>query len=409
MSNIEIIKPTNNQKASFKILSRDNIQLQMIPQIFNYNIGYINNDMSLSSFMTANIMSVGDASYHNIQRKFYEEQSYKVSDSSSSVIIPSSKFNSEIGESYASTIIAFSFKKFISKDGISNISAEKNIFINLSSVAYSHSLSSSLGFGLGDGRIISYVLYDKRISSTAGDIIMKILKPIDGGILSLSGVKVSDFRYDDSLVVGKIFYDYSLIVLDSLQSYQISTWTLSGDTYDYYVPYPITNSLTEVTPPEYETVSGGIIPIISLQFDNIVFNQVSITSSFAYYGFAYYDNGVYNSVDSSLGSASALIYSFNNSKDIIVINNVEVNFKLNKNSYIINVPILKKDFNYSGNMLRVGYGENIIPEATESNPIWFNKIGFYDYKHNLLGTANINIPIKNSNKRTMIIKIKIDY
>ena len=88
---------------------------------------------------------------------------------------------------------------------------------------------------------------------------------------------------------------------------------------------------------------------------------------------------------------------------------IEFSSKLNKNSYILEIPILQKDFNYSTNRLRVGSGTNNIPEATEENPIWFNKIGLYDYKNNLLGVAKFNIPIKNTNQRTMKIKIKADY
>lgn len=414
MSNIEIIKPTNNQKASFKILSKDNIQLQMIPQIFNYDIGYTKKDMSLSSLMTANVIRIDDDAYHGIQRKFYEQQSYTATDSSSSIIIPSSNFLSGVGAISASMILVFSFKKFITKDGISNVKPEKNIFFNLNSVVYSHSTSSTLSFGIGDGKTISYILYDKKISATAGDIIMKIIEPIPIGALSLYGARTKDFRYDDSLVVGKIFYDYSIVVLDSFQSYQVSEWTLSGTQYDYYIPYPVDNNIIGVSTPNYVTVSGGAIPLIGNQFENVVFNRISGTADFVYYDSAYYDSsyygdGRYADIDSGTGSVSGLISSNTNPKDIIIINNVDVNFKLNKNSYIINVPILRKDFNYSTNRLRNGSGENIIPEATENNPIWFKKLGFYDYKHNLIGIANINIPIKNSNKRTIIIKIKIDY
>jgi len=379
MSNTEITKPTNNQKASFKVLSKDNIQLQMIPQIFNYDIGFSRRDESLTGFMTSNVLTVNDYGYYNIQRKFYEQQSYTANDGSSSVIIPSSKFVSGVGSDSAHNIISLSYKKIITKDGISNIKPEKNILINLSSVAYSTSISASFGFDVDDGKSIPYILYDKRVSSTAGEIIMKILKPISNGLLSISGTKISDFRYDDSLVVGRIFYDYALIVLDSFQAYQMSQWTMSGNTYVYYVPYPVHNNFLDTSIPNYETNVNATIPFLGYDFDNVVF------------------------------STTGDIESYNNPTDIIIIDNVNVDFKLNKNSYIINVPILRKDFNYSTNRFRNGSGENVIPEATEDNPIWFKKLGFYDYKHNLLGIANISIPIKKSNKRTMIIKIKIDY
>ena len=76
---------------------------------------------------------------------------------------------------------------------------------------------------------------------------------------------------------------------------------------------------------------------------------------------------------------------------------------------MLEVPILRKDFNYSTNRLRVGEGINNIPEATEENPIFFNKIGLYNYKNELLGVARLSIPIKNTNDRTMKVKIKADY
>lgn len=405
MSNIEITKPTNTQKASFKVLSKDNIQLQMIPQIFNYDIGFGKMDESLTGFMTANVLTINDQTYYSIQRKFYEQQSYTADDSSSSIIIPSSRFISGIGSSSAYNVIALSYKKIITKDGISNIKPEKNVLINLSSIAYSSSLSATLGFGVGGGKSIPYMLYDKRISSTAGEIIMKILKPLSNGLLSLSGTKVSDFRYDDSLVVGRIFYDYALIVLDSFQAYQVSEWTLSGDTYTHYIPYPIHNNFSDMSVPNYETNVNAGIPIMVSNFDNIIFNESSAPSGAFTYDFGEYGVATY----SDIGSISGLFLSYNSPIDIIVIDDVNVDFKLNKNSYIINVPILRKDFNYSTNRLRNGSGENIIPEATEDNPIWFKKLGFYDYKHNLLGIANISIPVKKSNKRTMIVKIKIDY
>lgn len=372
---------TEQQKSSFKYLSPENIKLQRNYELFPYDIGY-EVDSSLTSFFTAFSLSAGTGSYGAIQRKFYENQSI-TSDGSYNKIISSSYVNNNIGSISSNIIFTFLTNGLLHKDGISNINKEKNIIMNFSCVVYSYSLTSTIAWELGNGRNINYIIYDRKISSTAGDMIIKILKSDPSSFLGISGTLSSDFKQYADLVVGKIFYDYGLIILDSLEEVQSSTWTLSGEIFRYFIPYPVTNDSVDLAYAFSYNLTAGNIPFIGQDFKGVYFNVPTSVSGF------------YTS-----------IYSPSQS---IILDNIEFNSKLNKNSYILEIPILQKDFNYSTNILRVGLGNENIPEATEENPIWFNKIGLYDYKNNLLGVAKLNIPIKNSNQRTMIIKLKADY
>lgn len=382
--NIENIITTENQKPSFKYFDRQNIKLQRNYELFSYVVGYGKEDFSLTSFFTAFSLSAGTGSYGGIRRKFYENQSL-TSNSDYDKIKTSSYVNNNIGSLTATTIIVFLLNGLLQKDGISNINPEKNILMNFSAIVYDNSLSSTISWGINDGRNINYILYDRKISSTAGNLVMRINNPDPNGELALSGILNTEIINTSDLIVGKIFYDYGIIIIDSWQNRQISSWTLSGRDFYYYIPYPISNPSTIGAFTPTFNLTAGTIPIINQDFTGFYFNTTASATV----------SGFFTS-----------IYLPTNS---ILMDNVEVITKLNKNSYILEIPILQKDFNYSTNRLRIENGDEIIPEATEENPIWFNKIGLYDYKNNLLAVAKLNIPIKNSNKRTMIIKIKADY
>lgn len=396
---------TEQQKPSFKYLSSENIKLQRNYELFPYNVGH-EVDSSLTSFFTAFSLSAGTGSYGAIQRKFYENQSI-TSDGSYNKIISSAYVNNNVGSMSSDIIFVFTTNSILHKDGISNINKEKNVIMNFSCVVYDYSLSSTIAWGLGDDRNINYIMYDRKISSTAGDIIMKILSPDLNSFLALSGTLSSDFTQYADLVVGKVFYDYGLIVLDSLSDVQSSAWTLSGNLFRYFVPYPVNVESVESLSsfPFSFNLTAGNIPFLSQDFNGIYFNRSTTAIDSAMYDIDIYDGASY--ADSA--SISGFFTSVYSPASSIILNNIEFNSKLNKNSYILEIPILQKDFNYSTHSVRIGIGDENIPEATEENPIWFNKIGLYDYKNNLLGVAKLNIPIKNSNKRTMIIKLKADY
>lgn len=381
--NIEKNINTEQQKSSFKYLSPENIKLQRTYDLFPYYIGYGENDYSLTSFCSVFSLSAGTGSYGGIQRKFYENQSI-TSDGDYGKIIPSAYINNNIGSVSANVILTFLIKNVLYKDGISNINPEKNIFMKFSAVVYDISISSTIVWGSNSDENMYYILYDKKISSTAGNIVMQILTPDANSQLTLSGSSTGTLINRSDLIVGKIFYDYGLVVIDSFQDKQIIKWGLSGNEYYYYFPYPTSNGSVDLINDINFNLTAGTIPTINDDFSGVYFNSIAKSVS-----------GYFESIYSPTST--------------LLLDKIEFTSKLNKNSYILEIPILQKEFNYSTNRLRVGIENNIIPEATEENPIWFNKIGLYDYKNNLLGVARLNIPIKNSNKRTMIIKIRADY
>lgn len=381
--NIEKNITTEQQKSSFKYLSPENIKLQRTYDLFPYYIGYGENDYSLTSFCSVFSLSAGTGSYGGIQRKFYENQSI-TSDGNYGKIIPSARVNNNIGSVSADVILTFLIKNVLYKDGISNINPEKNIFMKFSAVSYDTTLSSTIAWGINSDENMYYILYDKKISSTAGNIVMQLLTPDANSQLTLSGSSTGTLINRSDLIVGKVFYDYGLVVIDSFQDKQIIRWTLSGNEYYYYFPYPISNGSVDLINDIEFNLTAGTIPTITEDFNGFCFNSPSTSVS-----------GFFESIHSPTSS--------------LLLDKIEFTSKLNKNSYILEIPILQKEFNYSTNRLRVGVENNIIPEATEENPIWFNKIGLYDYKNNLLGVARLNMSIKNSNKRTMIIKIRADY
>ena len=172
--NIEITTNTEQQKPSFKYLSPENIKLQRTYELFPYSIGYGEEHYSLTSFCTAFSLSAGTGSYGGIQRKFYENQSI-TSVGTYGQIIPSSTFYNNYGTSTAGIVVAFLINDIVCKDGISNINPEKNIFMKFSAIVYDTSITSSISWGMNNGKNMDYILYDRKISSTAGNMIMRIL------------------------------------------------------------------------------------------------------------------------------------------------------------------------------------------------------------------------------------------
>lgn len=395
---------TEEQKPAFKFLSSDNIKLQRTYELFPYNVKYGLDDISLSSFFTAFSLTAGTGSYGSICAKFYDNQSI-TSDGSYAKIIPSSRAHNNLGSVSSNVVFAFLTNGLIHKDGISNLNKEKNVVMNFSCAVYNYSISSTMAWGLGDSRNINYTIYDKKISATSGYMIMRILTPEPDSILALSGSLSSDFIQYDDLAVGKIFYDDGLIVLDSFTQVQNSIWTLSGEILRYFAPYPTVNSSVDIAYSVSFNLTAGNIPFMRQDFAGVYFNRPTTAVPVPMYDADIYDGISYT----ESASLSGFYTSVNSPSKVIIVDSIEFNSKINKNSYVIEIPILRDDFNYSGNTLRVGNSNENIPEATEENPIWFNKVGLYDYKNNLIGVAKLSLPLKNTNKRTMLIKLKADY
>ncbi len=356
---------------NYKLLNSDSIVLNQTSEVLTYDIGQLKSNFSASSIVNSYVLNYNDstsADYYSIASKFYLNQS----STASNLIIPSSYFNMNIGSPSASNIVLLSFSNHNYKDGISNLNVKNNITINCNATYYNHITSLSGSYGLNSiSSSITYQLYDVPTSITSGNIFIKIF--------SNSGY-TSNINAIPNLIVGKIFYNYALIVLDSLSNFQpILNNSVNGQTVDFYIPFP---SMPGTIYPKntFNGVTSGNINIITTNFSGIVFNSNS------------------NSYFSTTGSV----------ENSIVINNISVNFQINKNSYNIITPILKDDFEYSSNPTALLDSNSSPTIGTEESPNYFSGVAFYDAENNLIAIGKISIPLKKTNKRDYILNFKLD-
>lgn len=368
-----------NIKSIFKYINSDKIKKQEVVDIFKYSIGRSKSDFSLSSFVNVYVIGSVSSTYHSIKTKYYDNQNMLDGDGLT-YIIPSAKFVSNLGVNKSSDIVIFSFDKFLSKDGISNQKETNNVFFQFSGKCnISGTTSSFVSYSLDSGKNLNYILYDKRISLTSGNLMMKVLYPSDGDFLQLSGTPSSlNINYEE-FAVGKVFYDDSIVCIDSFTDTVRQIWSVTGQHVIYSIPFPSVGS-TESEYVGFISYMDGTIPTIQPSGYNIMFSTIT--------------SGDINVVD--------------NKHEYLLVDFIDIEFKLNKNVHIINIDLEYDEFNYSSKNSATSDG-NILVEATEENPNWIKKIGFYDYKNNHMGTAVLNIPIKKTNERKINIKVKAEY
>jgi len=353
----------------FKKINETDVQVQQTKELFYYDIRELSiKDFSLSSFTKFYITSLAgslSSNYLSISNKFYQNQ--RNSDFS---IIPSSYIEEYIGSSTANNLIIFSLDSKFSKDGISNIKPKENIVINCD--AHYHLVdfvSPTEMFTPSVTSIIEhfeYEFFDERTSLTAGNIKIRVFHKNPGAFTLLTELK--------EVVVGKIFYEYSLVLIDSLNYGGLAD--NSGNT--FLIPHPAgTEDMFYLDSENY---------LVKPDSNGIYFNQKDEWGTFPYVEDSYYN--------------------------LLIINSIKLYTKINKNSYFFNLDIDNKSFNYSKNssVLTSSNGdiENFNTIATEESPLWFSTVYLYDYKNNVIATGRLSNPIKKTNKRNINLKFKLD-
>lgn len=355
----------------YKLLNSDSIVLNQTSEVLTYDIGQLKSNFSASSIVKSYVLNYNDstsADYYSIASKFYLNQS----STASNLIIPSSYFNMNVGSSSASNIILFSFADHNYKDGISNLNVRNNISINCNALYYNHNTGLSGSYGVNSlSSSITYQLYDVPTSLTSGNMMIKIL--------SNSGY-TSNITTVPNLIIGKIFYNYALIVLDSVSNFQpILNNAVNGQTVDFYIPFP---SMPGSAYPKstFNSTTAGNINIISTNFSGILFN----------------------------GNANSYFSTTSSIENSIVINDINVNFQINKNSYNISTNILKDDFEYSSNPTALLDLNSAPTIGTEESPNYFSGVAFYDAENNLIAIGKTSMPLKKTNKRDYTLNFKLD-
>jgi len=355
----------------YKLLNSNNITFNPTVELLTYDIGQTSSNFSISSIVKSYILNTTDSSssdYYSILSKFYLNQS----STAANLIIPSSYFNMYTGNTTTNNIILLSFSNHNYKDGISYLNTSNNITINCNASYYNHTSGLNGSYGLNSlSSSITYQLYDIPTSISSGNIMMKVY--------SSSGFS-SNINVISNLIVGKIFYNYALIVLDSFTNFQpILNNNIGGQIVDFYIPFPaIAGAPYPVN--TFNSNTGGIINIINNNFSGVVFNS---------------NNSNYYSTSSSVESS-------------LIINDINVNFQINKNSYFIDVDILKEDLEYSSNPTALANNNSSPTIGTEESPNYFSKIGFYDAENNLIAIGKTSIPLKKTNQRDYNLKFKLD-
>lgn len=353
----------------YKKLDSSNIIFKHTTETLIYDIGQLSSDFAISSIVKSYILNSNDstsADYYSILSKFYINQS----STASNLIIPSSYFNMYAGSSNTNNIVIISFANHSYKDGISNLNPKNNININCNASYYNHTSGLSGSYGLNSlTSSITYQLYDIPTSITSGNIFMKI---------SSNNTFSSNINTISNLIVGKIFYTYALIILDSLTNFQpILNNTVNGQTVDFYIPFIYGASYP---PNSLISNTAGNTNIINTNFSGIIFN---------------------NNSSSSYSTTSSIESS-------IIINDINVNFLINKNSYFINTDIMRDDLEYSSNptaLLNINSNPTI---GTEESPNYFSGVGFYDAEDNLIAIGKVSIPLKKTNNRDYNLTFKLD-
>lgn len=395
----------NENNAIYKHIPPEDITIKKNKKLFSYNIMSYDDGFSLSSMVKGYNFTIDNPTYYSILNKYYNNQ-YFVNESNEKRIYPTAYATKSQGLSSCSSVTVFSFNSFLSKDGISSLNLEKNIILTANSV--SQNMASPYPYDIfkkQSDKNIKYVIYDKRLSATSGNIFITIDSSyVNGGLTA--GTLLYDFVNFESIPIGKIFYNESLILIDSFNYNQLTEFDDGLIVWRYIIPSPIINSGTFAYPNingyfNMTSITSGDIEIISGE---------SLTSGFGYGSFIYgsgsysysaYDKGIFWVSQNDVSVTSSLT-----SVDFIILDGVSANFVLNTNVYTINVNIDESEFNYSENLKD---GNQFYRSADSKTPIWFNKINFYDYRNNVLGVATFNMPIKNDNKKNIKIKIMAEY
>lgn len=395
----------NENNAIYKYIPPEDITVKKNKKLFSYNIMSYGDGFSLSSMVKGYNFTIDNPTYYSILNKYYNDQ-YFINEFNEKRIYPTSYALKSQGLSSCSSILVFSFNSFLSKDGISNLNPEKNIVLNINAVSqvmappYDYDV-----FGKNSNKNIKCVIYDKRHSATSGNIFVKVDSSYVNGGLSAGALNYDIVNFE-SIPVGKILYNESLILIDSFNYNQLVEFDDGIVVWRYIVPSPIVNGGTFAAPDV-----NGYFNMTSVTSGNIeIISEESLTSGFGYGSFIYgsgsysysaYDKGIFWVSQNDVSVTSSLT-----SVDFIILDGVSANFVLNTNVYTINVNIDESEFNYSENLKD---GNQFYRSADSKTPIWFNKINFYDYRNNVLGVATFNMPIKNDNKKNIKIKIMAEY
>lgn len=343
-------------------------------KVFNYNIGHGLSDSSLSGFVKCYqaTKNVNVGIYNNIRIKLY--------DSYDSDIPTSSFINNNIGDETTDSIIVFEFSKFLLKDGIAPIKKTHNVHFNMNCVystgigadVYCRGINASLG--------LSYELYDVKISDNVGNIILFFPK-----VSSMGNIDFDPFDHIPNLVVGKVFYDEGLIVLDSVKYSYLRHLYIQAEALDCFISYP------------YPTIT----PLGSVLLTNLnIHDSTSVSGDIVNFSLDYYPGVLFNAVGSDPKANHGFIDVFVN--NFLVINSIYVSTMLKQTPTYIEIEIDADSFNYSENTI---IGDH---KATEDNPVWFNVIGLYDIYNNLLAIAKTSMPLKKTNERNINLKFRVD-
>ena len=272
----------------FQYFDKNSIRSQESHDIFPYTIGYQEKDFSLSANVNAycfNKTGSASASYASILTAFYPDQSL------SGYIIPTSYYENKVGDQSVSSLLIFSFNSTISRDGISNINESKNVEIICSGYFVDPIAPSYIINPKGTASNQQYIIFDKKDTVTSGTIYISILKN-----LSVTAVLPghSDFDYSaNDVPIGRIFYDNSLIILDSFTKLN----RIYDNTVGNYIsiPYPkgVINFYME------DSINGDI------SYGDFVHNAIA------------YSTGISESNDTTFDI-------------VIIIDTIKVNFKINK-------------------------------------------------------------------------------